>query len=358
MSNYVYARSHGLGAVTRNGFTVEYYADPATLDFKDRNMKKLYENLRNADVDFQKMMNDIARSLRPAIGTVEFISGGGIKAADIEKAFRAKLPTSGMAVFLEVACGARPLDQGFQAVGQMLKRDLEGAVGAFGLLGGVSAAVSASSLIPSPVQPFLLAAAVPLVALASIAIPAAFLCGGVAMLLGNMITGELPSKKDFGDSLKAAARLAGSPEPSQAEIDSAYKGLKDANDVAKALKQATTSDSPAPVTARDRAIAAAKAAARAQIEARVKALKDRGARDARTGSYNPPAPTPPPDFDTATYQAGWQTVKPLPSGVPPQDVTPRVPVKINAQGEPVAAGFPVVPVALAAGLALLLLSRR
>ena len=354
MSNYVYARSHGLGAVTRNGFTVEYYADPATLDFKDRKMKKLYEDLRNADVDFQKMMNDVARSLRPVIGTVEFISGGNIKAADLEKLFRAKLPTSGMAVFLEVACGARSLDQGFQAVGQMLKRDLEGAAATFGTLGGVSAAVSAAA-IPLPA---LVPAAAVLVPVAAVAIPAAFLCGGVSMLLGNMITGELPSKKDFGDSLKTAARLAGSPEPSQAEIDSAYKGLKDANDVAKALKQATTSDSPAPVTARDRAIADAKAAAKAQIEAKVKALKDRGARDARTGSYNPPAPTPPPDFDTATYQAGWQTVKPLPSGVPPQDVTPRVPVKINAQGEPVAAGFPVVPVALAAGVALLLLSRR
>jgi hypothetical protein len=86
-------------------------------------------------------------------------------------------------------------------------------------------------------------------------------------------------------------------------------------------------------------------------------LKDRGAADARAGKYNPPAPTPPPDFDTATYQAGWQTVKSLPPGVSPS-VSPSVPVKINAQGEPVAAGFPVVPVALAAGLALLLLSRR
>ena len=354
MSNYVYARSHGLGAVTRNGFTVEYYADPATLDFKDRNMKKLYENLRNADIDFQKMMMDVAKNLRPVSGTVEFISGGNIKAADLEKMFRVTLPTAGMAVFLELACGGRPLDQGAQAVGQMLKQTLTVSAALFGTLGGVATAVIAAAA-PLPV---LIPAAIALAPVPGIAIPAAILCGGVALLLGSLITGELPSKKDFGDSLKAAARLAGSPEPSQAEIDSAYKGLKDANDVAKALKQATTSDSPAPVTARDRAIAAAKAAAKAQIEARVKALKDRGARDARTGSYNPPAPTPPPDFDTATYQAGWQTVKPLPSGVPPQDGTPRVPVKINAQGEPVTAGFPVVPVALAAGLALLLLSRR
>lgn len=351
MSNYVYTRSHGLGAVTRNGFTVEYYADPATLDFKDRNMKKLYENLRNADVDFQKMLMDIASNLSPVLGTVEFISGGKIKAAELKKLFGLHLPTSGMAVFLEVASGGRPLDQGFRAVGQMLKRDLEVDAALFGTLGGLSAAISAASLIPGPQQPFLVAAAIPLLTIAAVAIPAAGLCGGVAMLLGSAIKGQLPSKKDFGDSLKAAARLAGSPEPSQAEIDSAYKGLKDANDVAKALKQATTSDSPEPetVTARDRAIAAAKSAARSQAEAKIKALRDRGARDARTGSYNPPTPVPPPDFDTINYQAGWQTVKPLP---------PVVPGKINAQGEPVTTGFPVVPVALAAGVALLLLSRR
>ena len=125
-----------------------------------------------------------------------------------------------------------------------------------------------------------------------------------------------------------------------------------------ALGDVATLEAAKASKAKAKVIADAKAAAKAQIEAKVKALKDRGAADARTGSYNPPAPAPPPDFDTANYQAGWQTVKPLPSGVPPQDVTPRVPVKINAQGEPVAAGFPVVPVALAAGLALLLLSRR
>lgn len=230
----------GLGSVTRNGFTVEYYADPATLKFKDRNMKKLYEDLRNADVDFQKSMNDVAKNLSPMLGTVEFVSGGKLRAADLKKLFRVKLPTSGMAVFLEVACGGRALDKGFQAVGQMLQRDLEGATALFGTLGGVSAAVSAAVAIPSPATPFLAAAAVVLVPVAAIAIPAAGLCGVVAALLGSIVKGKLPSKSDFAEGMRNAARLSGSPEPSQAEIDAAYKGLKDANDAAKVVKQAAT----------------------------------------------------------------------------------------------------------------------
>ena len=230
----------GLGSFTRNKFTVEYYADPATLKFKDRKMKKLYEDLRNADVDFQKSMNDVAKNLSPMLGTVEFVSGGKLRAADLKKLFRVKLPTSGMAVFLEVACGGRALDKGFQAVGQMLQRDLEGATALFGTLGGVSAAVSAAALVPSPATPFLAAAAVVLVPVAAIAIPAAGLCGVVAALLGSIVKGKLPSKSDFAEGMRNAARLSGSPEPSQAEIDSAYKGLKDANDAAKGVKQAAT----------------------------------------------------------------------------------------------------------------------
>lgn len=226
----------GLGSVTRKGFTVEYYADPATLKFKDRKMKKLYEDLRNADVDFQKSINDVSKILSPHFGTVEAVSFGKIKAADLKKLFRVKLPTSGIAVFLEVACGGRPMDKGFQAVGKMLKQDLEGATALFGTIGGVAAAISAAA-VPIPA---LVPAAAIMVPLAAIALPAAGLCAVVAALLGSAITGKLPSKKDFGDGLKAAARLSGSPEPSQAEIDSAYKGLKDANDAAKVVKQAAT----------------------------------------------------------------------------------------------------------------------
>lgn len=226
----------GLGSVTRKGFTVEYYADPATLNFKDRKMKKLYEDLRNADVDFQKSINDVSKMLSPHFGTVEAVSFGKIKAADLKKLFRVKLPTSGIAVFLEVACGGRPMDKGFQAVGKMLKQDLEGATALFGTIGGVAAAISAAA-VPIPA---LVPAAAIMVPLAAIALPAAGLCAVVAALLGSAITGKLPSKKDFGDGLKAAARLSGSPEPSQAEIDAAYKGLKDANDAAKVVKQAAT----------------------------------------------------------------------------------------------------------------------
>ena len=226
----------GLGSFKRKGFTVDYYADPATLKFKDRKMEKLYKDLRNADVDFQKMANDVSKSLKDVLGAVEFASGGKIKAADLKKLLRVKLPTSGIAVFLEVACGGRPMDKGFQAVGKMLQQDLQGATALFGTYVGVTAAIGGLAFAVPP----LATVAIAMTPLAALALPAAGLCGVVAALLGSAITGKLPSKKDFGDGLKAAARLSDSPEPSKAEIDEAYKGLKDANDAAKVVKQAAT----------------------------------------------------------------------------------------------------------------------
>jgi hypothetical protein len=66
------------------------------------------------------------------------------------------------------------------------------------------------------------------------------------------------------------------------------------------------------------AIAKAKKAARAQIEAKVSDMRQRGIADAKVGKYAAPAPTAPPDFDTMNYQAGWlSTGAALPPGVVP-----------------------------------------
>lgn len=68
--------------------------------------------------------------------------------------------------------------------------------------------------------------------------------------------------------------------------------------------------------AKAEAIAAAVAAAKAKIAAQVLDMRQKGIADAKAGRYAAPAPTPPPDFNTMNYQAGWMsTGAALPPGV-------------------------------------------
>ena len=69
--------------------------------------------------------------------------------------------------------------------------------------------------------------------------------------------------------------------------------------------------------ARDRAVTAARTAAKqAAFAAKALPMREKGASDAKAGTYKPPPASPPPDFDTANYQAGWlSTGKSLPANV-------------------------------------------
>jgi hypothetical protein len=121
------------------------------------------------------------------------------------------------------------------------------------------------------------------------------------------------------------------------------------------------------------AVEKAKEAARAQIEAKISDMRQRGIADAKVGKYAAPAPTAPPDFDTMNYQAGWlSTGAALPPGVVPVGeggIPEESGGGAGAGGAGGASGaggaggagskFPVVPVAIgAAALAALLLLKR
>ena len=72
-------------------------------------------------------------------------------------------------------------------------------------------------------------------------------------------------------------------------------------------------------------IAAAKAAGKKAIEAKVLAMRNKGAADAKAGKYAPPPPAPAPDFDTMNYQAGWKsTGTPLPTEAGGSSKTPLI----------------------------------
>jgi len=225
----------GLGAFTHKGFTVDYYA--ASTSFSDKNFKKLYEGMRNADIEFQKNATFVLSMISPAFSAIEFASGGKVKAADLRKALRLKLPTWGVALVLEVAAGKRPLDAGFRAAMKECAKDMEAAKAAFGVVTGLSATVSV--LAAAPPTAFLAGALPVLVPLAVVAGTAT----GVAVILEpifkSLASGKPPTTKQMTDMMNGAARLSGQPPPSTKEINTLV------NDFGKAMTLSATPTKPA-----------------------------------------------------------------------------------------------------------------
>jgi hypothetical protein len=120
---------------------------------------------------------------------------------------------------------------------------------------------------------------------------------------------------------------------------------------------------PSAAQLRQEAIAEAKEKAKAAAEARAVANRSRGTADARAGTYNPPPPQPAPDYDTALYQAGWKTVKPLPAGAVDAVAAAAAASAPGgapdaSDGTPPAKGLPILPILAVAGVAAFLLLRK
>lgn len=222
----------GLGAFTKNNYTIKYYANPGDLSFADKGMKKLYEGLRNADADFQINLFKIKKALSPAFSMIEVLTAGNVKAADIKKALSLKLPTWGVALFLEVAAGKRPLDKGFQAVMQVAAEDAAASAAVFGILTGVNvAAIAAAGPFP-PLVPLLPVT----LSLAGIAGTGTAVCAIIQPIFSSLAKGKAPSRKQMKDMMEGAARLSGQKVPSTTEID---KIAADFDKVQKAAAQKT-----------------------------------------------------------------------------------------------------------------------
>ncbi len=205
----------GLGAFTKNNYTIKYYANPGDLSFADKGMKKLYEGLRNADADFQINLFKIKKALQPAFGMIEVLTAGNVKAADIKKALSLKLPTWGVALFLEVAAGKRPLDKGFKAVMQVAAEDAAASAAVFGILTGVNvAAIAAAGPFP-PLVPLLPVT----LTLAGIAGTGTAVCAIIQPIFSSLAKGKPPTRKQMKDMMEGAARLSGQKLPSSTELD-------------------------------------------------------------------------------------------------------------------------------------------
>jgi hypothetical protein len=290
----------GLGAFTKNNYTIPYYADPGSLSFADKNLKKLYEGLRNADADFQINLFKIKKAVEPAFGAIEFATAGKIRADDIKKALALKLPTWGVALVLEVAAGKRPIDKGFKSVMKECAKDMGVMKAAWGVITGLNGVLIGAAAVPSPVTPFALAALPVTGPLAGMSVTATTVSAILEPIFGALGNGKPPSRKQMKDMMEGAARLSGQKLPSTAEVD------KVAADFDKAMK-------------------AAAAPAQAAISA-------------------PKGPNP----LLAVKQEKQQTIPPN----TPADTTPSV--------QTAASGFPVVPALLGVGAlaAVILVARK
>jgi hypothetical protein len=91
-------------------------------------------------------------------------------------------------------------------------------------------------------------------------------------------------------------------------------------------------------------IAAAKAAGKKAIEAKVLAMRNKGAADAKAGKYAPPPPAPAPDFDTMNYREGWKST--------------GIPLPTESAGGGAASKTPLLVGGAVAAVAALILLRR
>lgn len=253
----------GFGAVRpadARTFTPDYYAANAQLAFSDGGLKKLHDDLKRTDTQWQRLL----------LGLLEMPSGMLAMAAGPDaRQLCAGLATyplpiaADVAVVLEVVAGGRPLELAGQAL-RLLRARAGAAAGiATGVatVTGAAAAVSAAASAGIVDAPITLPTAATLGTVAAIATGIAALEGAIYALLDALINGEL-SEDNYRSLVRAGAAATGNSVSDQQIAASAdfFYG-------ARAAKMATARD-----------------AAKAKAKAKSDACKRRG------GRFDPTAP--------------------------------------------------------------------
>lgn len=295
-----------LGAFTRNGYTAPYYADEGSLRFDDRNIKNLYEAIRNFDIDLQRNTFSFSRWLdeNKVYDTISFLTGNKVKKSDLRRALILRSPTWALAVALEIFSGKRPLDEGFKALMTRAQREMADARSFLAVLTGLAGAATViSAFIPGAdaiITPF----CAWLTGIAGVLTTFTFV---LEPIFGTLSTGKPPSKEEFFNAVKGAASLAGQEPPSDATLNTMYSGMTQTLAASDALKSPEQREREERL--KQAAIAEAKAQANAELEERMKAIITKASLDAAVGKYDPPKPVPPPDFDRQRYDATWNKQK-------------------------------------------------
>lgn len=221
-----YTTTGSIGAFTHKGYTVDYYADKGTLSFDDKNLRKLYEGMRNADIEFQKNIAFVVGQLRPIFGTVEMLSQGNIKAADLERAAKLQLPSWGVALVLEVVAGKRPADDAFRAYMRQCAEGMVTSRSIFAIVTGINAVAIGAAFAPTPAAP-VFAGMLPLTGtLAGLAGTATGVTLVLEPIFKSLAEGKPLTRKQTKDMLEGAARVSGQDAPSTAQVNAVYLALE------------------------------------------------------------------------------------------------------------------------------------
>ena len=225
-----------LGAYNAQGVTISYYEDPRLLSFSDSNMKSFYEQLRDADLGWQKAMNDLNNFLSPFYGLMTACTGGLVNFGALANASKLPLPTAPLAAILEITAGNKPIDRSFYDLMALMRQQMAAAAGIFGFVGtscGAIAGILTASAVGLPVAAVL----APIAAVGGVAATAA---GITAATLGSVKPGQVPTKQQFKDMVHISSAVLFRPAPSDAEIDKMY---------AKLLEVESGAPAPAPAPA-------------------------------------------------------------------------------------------------------------
>lgn len=209
-----------LGALSKSGLTIDYYAETSSLKWSNGSLQKLHDALVDADFAFQKMSRSVVDILRP-IGPLLASVGIPLTGQALDALGEQPCPTAGYALLLELGVGGRPFDSAAEGALSATGANLRSAAVLWGTVAAVCLAVGGAGLVAAGTGAALLTAGAGFGAMAAVA-------GPIGIILGNLSNGQMPSRSAFGDSLKASAKLAGKPAPSEREIDEAYAALGDA----------------------------------------------------------------------------------------------------------------------------------
>ncbi len=219
----------GLGAVTRSGLTISYYANPSSLHWPDPTIRALHDSFVDVDFTFQGAFRALAQGGAFAVGALNFAStssgGPAFQQSDLNKLAQLPAPTAGMALLLELCAGLTLTE----LVKDLLRLQATALVAGSGLFGLSAAALTAAAIAAGVgalgTFGITAVAAVPLGVAAAV-------CGGVAVgagitaaILFGIADGKKPSRAEFGAAIKAMARASNKPVPSEGAIDVAYAGL-------------------------------------------------------------------------------------------------------------------------------------
>ncbi len=203
-----------LGAVTRSGVTIDYYANQAELKWSSGGLKQVHDTLMGIDFGLRSLIAKIPIEMLSMLG----LSKGQVEDLKGLRAYPCPLAAP-LALLLEFCAGGRRWDSSTRGLLLWLRDGCFGSAGLAVVLGLVCAGIGL--LISAGVVTA--AVGLPLAAAGGVIATGGVVMGALGAIFGALAGGQKPDKAQFTTAMKKAAELSKKPV-TQAEIDLAYAG--------------------------------------------------------------------------------------------------------------------------------------